>query len=411
MVDLRCLLLTVSAAAALPMTGLADDLIVDKNGGPGTFKTIQAAMTAAQNGDRILVMPGTYPGFEHTKSVSVYGMGASPDDVTVAGIAFHPIYPHTGYRVRLSRMTVVGEEGFGSAALSGNELGWGVLELESMIIDGGVFLGVFDPSGFYLSVSNSEVRTDDPSQGFEGSAVTVRGPGVQVDVSRSMIRGSDGTLSPFAFPLAGLTIDKGAALRISQSEIVGGGGAFIQDGAPGLVVRDGRVEGITGGASLRGGDADLGYTGGAAIQSDSPVPVGDATLAGGDGFPNGATVSGDGTVQSMETPSVQLTLAIDGGDLGPASVRPGSVMDWTMIRDGGTAVALASSFQVTAKDNIFQGIHLDPTANLVLGHGDHVEVPALPGILGLFMTTQALVLDAPAGVVHSSAPTTIRVDG
>jgi len=54
---------SVPALVCLP-SARADVLVVDPNGGAGTFATIRAAVQAAHDEDAILVKSGTYYGFE-----------------------------------------------------------------------------------------------------------------------------------------------------------------------------------------------------------------------------------------------------------------------------------------------------------------------------------------------------------
>jgi hypothetical protein len=70
------------AFAVLSTPALATTYVVDDNGGPGVdFTTISAAVAAAQPGDLILVLDGTYSGFTLTKGLTVMGSGV----VTVQG--------------------------------------------------------------------------------------------------------------------------------------------------------------------------------------------------------------------------------------------------------------------------------------------------------------------------------------
>src|SRR5690242_1368101 len=50
----------LSKAANLSVTQQAGDLIVDTSGANGAFTTIQAAVNAAQSGQRVVVHAGTY---------------------------------------------------------------------------------------------------------------------------------------------------------------------------------------------------------------------------------------------------------------------------------------------------------------------------------------------------------------
>src|SRR5688572_33112181 len=70
------------AFAVLGTPALAATIIVDDNSGPGVdFTTISAAITAAQPGDLILVLDGSYSGFTLSKGLTVKGSGV----VTVQG--------------------------------------------------------------------------------------------------------------------------------------------------------------------------------------------------------------------------------------------------------------------------------------------------------------------------------------
>lgn len=122
-----------------------------------------------------------------------------------------------GYRVRLSRMLVVEPPNDSGLALSGNELGSGQLDLDSLNIDGGVFLGVGEKGGFEVTIANCEIRAESVSGGFRGATVTISGRGARVELSRTEIRGAAGRLAPMRLPLAALAVDGGAAVRIAQA--------------------------------------------------------------------------------------------------------------------------------------------------------------------------------------------------
>ncbi|GAB5497582.1 MAG: hypothetical protein Phyf2KO_26620 [Phycisphaerales bacterium] len=53
---------------------------------PEHYKTIQAAASAASDGDEIHVMPGEYDGFEVFVDITVIGLGLSPHDTIITGL-------------------------------------------------------------------------------------------------------------------------------------------------------------------------------------------------------------------------------------------------------------------------------------------------------------------------------------
>jgi hypothetical protein len=71
---LRRAVLSLALCASLASSVLANTYIVDANGG-GQFTDIQTAISAAQDGDVILVHPGQYASFTLDKGLVIVGYG------------------------------------------------------------------------------------------------------------------------------------------------------------------------------------------------------------------------------------------------------------------------------------------------------------------------------------------------
>lgn len=84
----------------------ATDHTVAVGGAPPVFQTISAAMSAAVDGDRILVHPGTYAGFGVDKSVEVLAQSAD-SGFTVAGDI--NVYTAPGRELMLSGANLLGK--------------------------------------------------------------------------------------------------------------------------------------------------------------------------------------------------------------------------------------------------------------------------------------------------------------
>lgn len=411
--------LHVVAACAVLTTGvLAGDLIVDAGGSSG-YATINAAMAAAAPGDRILVLPGSYPAFQFSKGVHVHGMGDSPADVVVARVDYHVSLPTVGYDTSLTNMTLqTAGAAAGHLAITGNELPPGVFVGDGLIVHGGVYLAGGGDDGFAFLLSNSSVETS-AGQGFLGSAVHVGGPKNTVEIVNSTIRGWDSD-PDIGLPAGiGLRILGGTRARISNTRVHGGNGALggsvvLESGAHAVV--DGlwpqpvtlRVDGhslITGGAGAGGG------SGGHAVDVSGEVAVGVVSVWGGAGSPAGwawadslpATLPFD--IHLAVTPHMA-----DGSS--PAFVETGDSVTFTLGTPAATsAILFAFDLGIPSASKFFT---LSSTPVLVVSFGNTAgmiipESPLMDAIPAVMLYAQGLARDG-FGVLHLSQTTALRAD-
>src|SRR5262245_232238 len=83
-------------AGVLVPTALATDWIVGPPGSGAQFTTIQAAVNAAQPGDRVLVMPGSYAGtVVIAQGIEVLGSGSGVTTISTSagpnGVVVPPV--------------------------------------------------------------------------------------------------------------------------------------------------------------------------------------------------------------------------------------------------------------------------------------------------------------------------------
>ncbi|GEM_PF-5716172 len=404
----------LSAAILLSVSRVpAGDLHVRRSGGTGFYKDIQSAVRAARIGDRILVHPGIYPSFSIDRSVTILALGSAPGQVRVGAIRFHPVHPQRGYEVRLSGFRVLPPSTGTQVVLSGAELGGGSLELESMILDGGVSLGVGKGESFRLTIDNSRIRGDRPGAGDRGATLRLEGDGVVACMHRSRIEASPGSLSPYRPPMAGLALEGGAVLRMDQSLLVGGNGAKGQPGGPGLEVRVGKVESIHGATTILGGTGGFLAAGGPAIRSDSPVRVGSAVLRGGAGNPRGPVLQGKGMIYRLDPAFPSLHVVVDGNGSGPVLARGGSVIEWRLGSSDPSAFLLTTN-RMRRKGNPFDPLlFLDPWSPFFWVHSStKIRVPKIPAVTkGIFLHTQGIAYHPRSRSFLASPPSTVRIDG
>lgn len=123
---MRRILTAVVSTATLAFTShvaLATDFIVDRSNGPGTdFVSIQAAIFAADHGDRIFVRAGAYEPFVVRKGLHVQALGAvsvagpaqvlavpAQHDVLIAGFTLGSLLVRTPSRVAIVDCEVLNE--------------------------------------------------------------------------------------------------------------------------------------------------------------------------------------------------------------------------------------------------------------------------------------------------------------
>src|SRR5262245_45870285 len=128
----RAVLPLAFAAVVLARSAHAADWIVDATGAQSSFTTIDPAMVQSTPGDRILVLPGSYPAVHFSRGVEVIGMGDEPGDVVVARVDFHVNIPNDDFDAVLSNLRVCGSGAADSISISGNELSAGTFLIDSV---------------------------------------------------------------------------------------------------------------------------------------------------------------------------------------------------------------------------------------------------------------------------------------
>ncbi len=214
------LLRTMLAAAVVTASGFSQTTyIVDDDGGVGVdFTTIDAAVAAAQPGDRIVVHGGTYGAFTLSEGVSVLALGqprltgsvaiqALPAGQTaiLAGFRFEPSYPASSLSVTNCAGTVIVDActllGSGSGPLAVATNSTDVRFHRTRILPGAN--SVYVPARGALRVSGSRVELTAcelvGGDGGDGAPNPRRGAygldcvsGSRVHIARSTVRGGNG---------------------------------------------------------------------------------------------------------------------------------------------------------------------------------------------------------------------------
>lgn len=274
----------VLASCWLATPGRSADLVVDASGATSSLTTIDQAMATALPGDRILVLPGSYPAFLFNRGVEVVGLGASPDQVVVERVDFHVNHPTFGYDAGLSNLTICGTGPYDGTSVSGNELGAGTLVIHGVRLCGGIFLR--GGGEFYLLMIDSHVDAVSGG-GFQNSGLDFGG-GI-ADLVDSKIQGPPAAEGPGAVAGVGIRVRSGAVVRISACEVDGGhGGGGAAGSTDGGDAIDRSPTGtaqlrLSGGSVIRGGAGGPGGTGGAGVDLSGSILLGDASVAGGGG--------------------------------------------------------------------------------------------------------------------------------
>lgn len=397
------LVLAVSCGASLRAQ---TDRLVDPAGAPGTYLTIQAAIDAAVSGDRILVAPGAYPAIAVTKPIAILGMGASPNDVGVGGIAFASGGLGQNYRVAISRLRVDAGP-LSPLAVSGQELGTGQIEFESVTVQGGFRL-LGGASGFVMELANCSIAGD-IGQGFDGATCHIAAPAPSnFAISRCTFHGAAGDLFAAQSPMAGLLVDRGVTVSIAQCTVQGGAGGIAQPGAAGLVVRNGQVRALGTGSVVRGGDGGPGAAGGAGVSTTSNVFRGTATVLGGSGSPNGPVSSGVGALLGAGI-DPELEVLVDGATRGPVAAGAGTHLQWHNEAFGSPSLVLFSFALVAPYPAPFDRLTIDLTNVGIVGNDLDVVLPA-HGVIGLTLFGQGVALDVAHGTILASAPFAVRLE-
>jgi hypothetical protein len=271
----------------LAAPGRAGDLIVDASGVASGFTDITQAMLASSPGDRILVLPGSYPAFHFSRGVEVIGIGADPSQVVVERVDYHPNIPPFNYHTALSNLTVCGSGAANGTSISGNELAAGTLVLDGVATCGGVYLRGGEGS-FYLMVVDSRVEPG-PGGGFLNAAFDFSG-GV-ADFVGTRITAANASLAAGTPAGTALRIGEEATVRLSGSEVLGGdgtengGSTALDDGGTAIGQGIGTVASVrlSGGTAVKGGRGGAQGMGGDGIEVGGMILSGDATVAGGTG--------------------------------------------------------------------------------------------------------------------------------
>ncbi len=309
-------LLAISGLAA------ADVLVVGPLGSGADYDQISTAVIAAQDGDQIRVLAGTYTGFNIDKALQIIG----EDRDTVLIETFNPFVAATrvfgleaGEAVHLSGFSANSESGFGNL---------GVQDCAGVVTIDNVRLGDSENGGLSnlaLTVTNSSlvVVTDSILEVFnvpEDEVPIFIGAPPAVQVTDSMVifegcelRGGDVPLSGLVLKYkdswGGLGIEGlRSAIVLSDSSVVGGRGGLSSGatitgrGGAAVEMRQGTLI-VTGDSVLRGGAAPAGTAvvtaaGGAAIDA-----VGNAKLLVD---PSNDLAGGLGSVPSVQAAAVKL---------------------------------------------------------------------------------------------------------
>ncbi len=392
----------------LATSAVADDLVVDASGAPGTFATITDAMAVADLDDRILVQPGRYPFFQYNRGVPVIGLGAQPSDIVIDEIAFHVSLPQQGYRARLSNLTIGVPPGTGASdppplVLYGNENGPGTFVLDGVEIHGGVFLRG-GQEGFYVLFSNCDVDSA-PGQGFSGETMYFGGPDNFLDLRSTRILGQGSSRGPGG---VGLRIEQGTEARINGAEIVGGRGAT---GAPGIATVGAAdvVLRLDGQSIVRGGIGTAGAGGAGVDLTSGRIDVGEATVQGGAGSPAGSAYENVGPTAFPAGLSLEMTPRFAFAENGTV-VHSGETMTFAFDApaDHLAVIGLAGAVQLPQ----VRFLSLASTSLLVFA-GDRLQlrVPTVgTSHPGLQLYVQGGTLEPAAGTIMLTNTVSVRVD-
>jgi hypothetical protein len=185
----------------------------------GDFSTISEAVAAAQDGDTVLVAPGTYgEALVIDKDIVLRGTGVEPRDVVVSipdnapttrealptlAPTLHgsqtPAHPPVGVQLlatsaTLANLQVIGLDDGLAVLVRG-----GTLTLDSMVVSHAKFIGGTDPP---CAVVEDSQPTDDEAEVFAGALFVLDGADVTVERSRIMHN---------------IRVDEGSALRIHDA--------------------------------------------------------------------------------------------------------------------------------------------------------------------------------------------------
>ena len=332
---MKQILFSLAALAFASSGARASDHLVDASGIQSPLLNLTQAMAVAVPGDRIFVLPGTYPAFHFSRGVEVIGLGASPADVTIARVDFHPNAPVNHFDAALSNVTVCSSDSADSTSISGNELAEGTLVLDGVVTCGGVYLR--GAGSFYLLVVNTRVDAG-PGDGFLGAAFDFGG-GI-ADFVGARIVGGDASVAEGSLAGVGLRIGGGATVRLSGSEVQGGDGvsaALPAFGQGADAIEKGFGAGATrlrlSGFSWVQGGSGWSAAGGAGVDLSGEILLGQATVQGGAGTPAGLAYAVSPPLALAHDPLLSMTpdrsFALGDTFLRPPSqavVQPGALL-------------------------------------------------------------------------------------
>jgi len=304
-------MLALSLSLVVVTPSFADDILVDASGLQSAHTEVGSAMAVARPGDRLLLLPGHYPPFLFDVGVAIVGLGESAAEVRVDRVDLHVSEPSIGYTAVLSNLTVGDGTALNSVPISGNEQSPGVVVIDGVMVEGGVFLGG-GADGFHLHMSGSSVDPG-PGDGFLGAGMHLGGSaGFSFEIIDSRITGADAD-DDVGLPAGdALHLSGPVRGRIVRSEVLGGagspaqpsGGDAVRRFAPGSAVQL-RVDG---GSVVRGGDALLGGAGGAGLDVGGVLELGDALVQAGASASVGLDLAPDLAVEALPGP---LHLAVE----------------------------------------------------------------------------------------------------
>jgi hypothetical protein len=394
----------------------ADELIVATSGAAGTYPNVAAAMEAAALGDRILVEPGAYPSFHYVKGVPVIGTGASASDVLIARCDFHPNIPNHDFDALLANLTLGSGAQQDAIALSGNELASGVLVMERVIVNGGVFLSG-GPGNFQLVMSNSRVEAG-PGQGFAGAAAYFGGQGNFVDIRASLIRAWDASSALGTTAGIGMRVRPGTLVRIANSAIHAGhgsdAGSAFANGASGIAMGFGggtaSVQ-LAGGALVQGGAGGIGGAGGHGVDLLGTVKLAGATVNGGAGSPAGQPFSSSAVPVQLPL-AIALELLPDQRYAQAPALQSGATLAIELLSPPQQSfLALSTGLNAPAA-GLASPLQLASTW-IVAGGAFTATVPASPSgapIPSFMLYAQGAAFDFSTGQMHLSEATSIALD-
>jgi hypothetical protein len=410
-----CIALVIALALSTDLAAQGVDRTVDASGATSIYTTITQAMAASNPGDRILVLPGTYPPFQFSKGVRVLGMGADPSAVQIERVGVGVTQPQIGYEALLSNVTLAPQNPLNQTALGGNELAPGVLIVDGVRIRGGVFLRG-GQAGFYCLLSNCQIDPL-PGFGFSGEACYVGGPGNFFELRNSRVKGWNADPQASIPAGLGIRIGGGTQMRITNCRIFGGdgapagaphdaGGDAIVSQSPGLVALR-----LDGGSIVGGGDGDGTGAGGDGVAISGTVETHSAMISGGAGMPPGLAYA----IAQPSSLGADLELAVSPAAVdatGTPSVHSGQIL--TLAFDPGSAPSvIAFNFAVRLPQAGSFVPLVTEDATVITSPVWSVAVPHVPAGLafpGIMLYAQAGVVDTVSGSVSASNTVVVRVD-